>query len=89
MAAKRTKKRTPRTPSSTAKVVKITKARRPVVARKTRIIGRTEPATLARALTEPVVWDVEADAPIAITREEASVSVDRARKTRKKSKRAS
>jgi hypothetical protein len=89
MAAKRTKKRSQRTSSSPAKVVRITKVRRPVVARKTRIVGRTEPATLARAITEPVVWDVDVERPVAVTREEAPIPIDRARKSRKKSKRAS
>lgn len=89
MATKRTKKRTRATKSSPAKVVKITKVTRPVVARKTRIVGRTEPATLARAITEPVVWDVEVERPVAETRDEAPVAMDRARKTWKKNKRAS
>lgn len=89
MAAKRTKKRTQRKAASPAKVVKITKITRPIVARKTRIVGRTEPATLARAITEPVVWDVEVERPVAITREEAPIPIDRASKARKKTKRAS
>lgn len=89
MTKKRTKKRTQRAAASPAKVVKITKVTRPVVARKTRIVGRTEPATLARAISEPVVWDVEVQRPVAVTREEAPIPIDRARKTRNKRKRAS
>lgn len=86
MAAKR-KKRT--RSASSPKVVEITKVTRPVVARKTRIVGRTEPATLARAISEPVVWDVEVEAPVAITREKKAVPINRASKTQKKRKRAS
>jgi hypothetical protein len=88
MGAKRTVKRVRRTRSSPAKVTKITKVRRPVVARKTRIVGRTEPATLSRAITEPVVWDVEVEPPIATTQEEVAVPITRSRK-KKKTRRAS
>jgi hypothetical protein len=96
MGAKRTVKSVRRSTSSPAKVTEITKVRRPVVARKTRIVGRTEPATLARAITEPVVWDVEFEAPVSITREQVVASVPRPAKARasrpeqkKKTRRAS
>lgn len=88
MAAKRTTKRVRRATSSPAKVTKITKVTRPVVARKTRIVGRTEPATLARAISEPVVWEVEVEAPVVSTRKKAAAPASRARK-KKKTKRAS
>ena len=53
MTIKRIVKRVRRT------IVTPAKARRRVIARKTRIVGRTEPVTLSRAISEPVVWEVE------------------------------
>ncbi|HET6936371.1 MAG TPA: hypothetical protein VFI72_16125 [Candidatus Angelobacter sp.] len=71
MAARRSAKKTSKKKSASrpkaAKVKKITKVVRPVVARKTRIVGRTEPETLARAMTEPVVWEEEIGAPVEVT----------------------
>jgi hypothetical protein len=83
MAAKRTIKRIRRAAPSTEKVTEITRVSRPVVARKTRIVGRTEPETLARAITEPVVWDVEVEAPVRVTRKKAAVPTTRVSKKRK------
>jgi len=81
-------KRARRTASAPEKVTEITKVTRPVVARKTRIVGRTEPATLARAISEPVVWDVEVEAPVTVTRKKAPVSITRGG-TKRKIKRTS
>jgi hypothetical protein len=89
MAAKRSKRRSPRTPSSPAEVVEITKITRPVIERKTRIVGRTEPATLSRAISEPVVWDVEVEAPVEITRKKVPAPIKPSSKKGKRIKRAS
>ncbi len=64
-AKKTSKKKRPSRPKA-AKVKKITKVVRPVVARKTRIVGRTEPETLARAMSEPVVWEEQLGAPVEV-----------------------
>lgn len=71
MAARRSAKKTSRKKKrasrpKAAKVKKITRVVRPVVARKTRIVGRTEPETLARAMSEPVVWEEEVGAPVEV-----------------------
>jgi hypothetical protein len=70
MAARRSAKKTSKKQRSSrpkaATVKKITRVVRPVVARKTRIVGRTEPETLARAISEPVVWEEEVGAPVEV-----------------------